>query len=64
MVCKYCSGDLQIRERGVNERDKARIRVKCRYASDITCSCFAALNLNIHSECRRVVLLTQCVSHI
>lgn len=51
-----------MRERGVKERDKGRIRVKCRYTSDITCSYFAALNLNINSE-RRLGALTQCVSH-
>lgn len=51
-----------MRERGVKEGDKGRIRVKCRYTSDITCSYFTALHLNINSECRLGVL-TQCVSH-
>lgn len=52
-----------MRERGVKERDKGRIRVKCRCTSDITsCSYFTALNLNINSE-NRLGVLTQCVSH-
>lgn len=62
VLCKYCWGDLQMRERGVKERDKRGIRVKCRYTSDITCSYFTGLHLNINSE-HRLGVLTQCVSH-
>lgn len=51
-----------MRERGVKEGDKGRIRVKSRYTSDITCSHFTALHLNINSE-HRLGVLTQCVSH-
>ena len=51
-----------MRERGVNARDKGRIKVKCRYTSDITCSYFTALHLNINSE-HSLGVLTQCVSH-
>lgn len=46
----------------MKERDKGRIKVKCRYATDITCSYFTALHLKVHAE-RRLGVLTQCVSH-
>lgn len=62
VLCKYCSGDLQMRERRVKENDKGRIKVKCRYTSDITCSYFTAPHLNINSE-HSLGVLTQCVSH-
>lgn len=62
VLCKYRSGGLQTQEGRVKARDKGRIRGKCRYTSDITCSYFTALHLNINSECRLGVL-TRCVSH-
>lgn len=52
VLCKYFRGlaDERAREReggrGVKQRDKGWIRVKCRYTSDITCSYFTALGLN------------------
>lgn len=33
VLCKYCSGGLQMRERRVKESDRGGIRVKCRYKS-------------------------------
>lgn len=51
-----------MRARVVKEEDKGRIRVKCRYTSDITCSYFTALHLNINSP-HRLGVLTHCVSH-